>query len=219
MALAPRILVTGFSAFPGARSNPSEGLVAGLAVEALSSRLGIALATAVLPTEYDGVGEQLPRLWRDLAPDAVIHFGLAGRARHVRLETCGRNACAPFRPDAAGRLPRGHVIEPGGPILRRVTLPVAWIAAAFARQGIPATISVDAGRYLCNVATYLSLAIAAQAPGPKPLVGFVHLPWPREERIARAPSDRPGWSQLAQAVETAIAVTALKARRRTAPLP
>ncbi len=212
----PRILVTGFSAFPGARRNPSEVLVRGLDVDTLSRRLGIGLATAILPTEYEAVGEMLPRLWCDLAPDAVIHFGLAGRAGGVRLEAFGRNASAPFRPDAAGRLP-GRIIEPGGPSVRRVTLPLAQLAAALARQGIPAATSVDAGGYLCNFATYLSLGIAGTAAAPRPLAGFVHLPWPAEERIPRAPSGRPGWAQLAQVVETAVAVTALAARAGRLP--
>lgn len=215
----PRILVTGFSAFPGARSNPSEALVRGIDVDALSRRLGIGLATAILPTEYEAVSEMLPRLWAELEPDAVIHFGLAGRAGRVRLEAFGRNASAPFRPDASGRLPAGRVIEPGGPILRRATLPLAQLAAVLARQGIPAAISVDAGGYLCNFATYLSLGIAGTAAAPRPLAGFVHLPWPREERVPRAPSGRPGWAQLALAVETAVAVTALAARAGTLPGP
>lgn len=208
----PRILITGFSAFPGARRNPSEVLVRGLDVATLSRRLGIGLATAILPTEYEAVSEMLPRLWKDLEPDAVIHFGLAGRAGRVRLEAIGRNASAPLRPDAAGRLPTGQVIEPGGPPARRATLPLARLAAALAQQGIPAATSVDAGGYLCNFATYVSLGIAGTAAAPRPLAGFVHLPWPAEERVPRAPSGRPGWVQLALAVETAVAVTALAAR-------
>lgn len=214
MPAPARILATGFSAFPGARSNPSEALVRGLDVDALSRRLGIGLATAILPTEYAAVRQMLPRLWADLDPDAVIHFGLAGRAAAIRLEAFGRNASAPFRPDAAGSLPGGRLIEAGGPAVRRATLPVARLRAALDRHGIPAAISVDAGGYLCNFATYLSLSIADRRPAPKPLAGFVHLPWPAEERVPRAPSGRPGWAQLALAVEIAVAVTALATRGR-----
>lgn len=208
----PRILVTGFSAFPGARRNPSEALVAGLDVDGLARRCGIDLAAAVLPTEYAAVADMLPRLWADVRPDAVIHFGLAGRAGRVRVEAFGRNRAAPARPDAARRLPAARTIEPGAPPLRRATLPAARIVAALRRQGIRAAVSPDAGDYLCNFATFLSLGIAEAAGGRRPAAGFVHLPWPREERAPRAPAARPGWADLARTVETAVAVTALAVR-------
>ncbi|MEJ8571348.1 pyroglutamyl-peptidase I [Microbaculum marinum] len=205
----PRILVTGFSAFPGAPRNPTETLVGALDVRRLATRLDIELAATVLPTEYAAVAQMLPRLWAQVRPDAAIHFGLHGRAGQVRVETRGANYMRPF-PDAARRHPDRVAIEPDGPLHRRATLPAARLNAALRAEGIPARLSHDAGGYLCNYATYLSLGLAREGT----IAGFVHLPWPAEVRARRAPHERPGWSALALAMETAIAVTAVTVRNR-----
>jgi pyroglutamyl-peptidase len=214
-----RILVTGFSAFPGAPVNPTETLVGQLDIRRIARRFDIELAATVLPTEYAAVTDLLPRLWSDFEPDAVIHFGLHGRARTVRVETRAANHASPIRPDAAKRLPERMTIEPGGPAHRRVTLPAVRLAAALRRAGVPSALSIDAGGYLCNYATWLSLALVEErgGPGPRPLAGIVHVPWPAEIRARRAPADRPGWAALAEAVETAIAATALAVRNRRLP--
>lgn len=206
----PRILVTGFSAFPGAPRNPTEALIAALDVKRLARRLNIELAATVLPTEYEAVAELLPKLWTELKPDAVVHFGLHGRTGKVRVETRAANHTSPIRPDAAGRFPRRATIEPEGPPHRPVTLPAVRLKVAIERAGVPAVLSPDAGGYLCNYATFLSLALAGEraANGRRPLAGFVHLPWPAEVPARRAPAGRPGWAALARAVETAIAVSA-----------
>lgn len=213
--IRPRLLVTGFSPFPGAPRNPTQTLVGDLDVTRLARRFDIDLATAILPTEYAAVSEILPRLWTDIRPDAVIHFGLHGRAGQVRVETHGANYMRPF-PDAARRRPDRIAIEPGGPLHRRVTLPAARINSAIQRAGVSAKLSHDAGGYLCNYATWLSLGLAeGRAPAEgRAIAGFVHLPWPAEDRAPRAPAVRPSRAALAVAVETAIAVTAIAARNR-----
>lgn len=207
----PRLLVTGFSPFPGAPRNPTEVLVSALDVRRLARRLDIDLAATILPTEYAGVADLLPRLWKDLKPDAVVHFGLHGRARTVRIETRAVNYMSPIKPDAAGFTPARTAIEPGGPDFRRVTLPTARLVVALERAGVPATLSPDAGGYLCNYAVWTSLARAV-GKKRKPLAGFVHLPWPAEISAPRAPAGRPGWAELSLAMETAIAVSAQAVR-------
>ncbi|WP_436639916.1 pyroglutamyl-peptidase I [Microbaculum sp. FT89] len=212
----PRLLVTGFSSFPGARRNPTEVLVNALDVKRLVRRFDIDVAAAILPTEYAAVSDLLPRLWNDVRPDAAIHFGLHGRARTVRIETRAANHATPVRPDAGGKRLAALAIEPGGPPYRRTTLPAEKIVVALRRAGIPATLSADAGGYLCNYATWVSLTAArgktGGAGGP---AGFVHLPWPAEERAPNAPSGRPGWGALALAMETVIATGAQAVRMRS----
>ncbi len=210
----PRILLTGFSSFPGAPRNPTEELIDALDVMRLARRLHIDLAATVLPTEYAAVAEIVPQLWKELKPDAAIHLGLHGRARTVRVETKAANVAAPFRPDAAGFMPDRPTIERDGPAYRNVTLPAVPLVVALNRAGVPARASPDAGGYLCNYATWVSLACAAGRKGrPKGLAGFVHVPWPAEVSAPRARSGRPGWTALSLAVETAVAVGARAARR------
>src|SRR5690554_802095 len=72
----PRLLVTGFGAFPGAPENPTEALVRALAEEP-PARFGAgALRAAVLPTDYRRSWPALRRLYGAFAPDLVVHFGL-----------------------------------------------------------------------------------------------------------------------------------------------
>jgi pyroglutamyl-peptidase len=206
----PKLLVTGFSSFPGARRNPTEALVAGLDVVRLAERLGVELAVTVLPTEYVAVADLLPRLWEELRPDAVIHFGLHGRAATIRIEMRANNHMSPVRPDAARQRPVHPAIARDGPPVRRATLPVWPMVAALHRRGIAARLSPDAGSYLCNYASYLSLGLAPKGA----LAGFVHLPWPAEITARHAPSRRPAWAALAVAVEEMIRAVAISARQR-----
>ena len=198
--MTPVLLVTGFTPFPGAPENPSERLLRSLRRGVLSRRYGIDLHTAILKTEYAVVAEELPRLWRELKPDAVLHVGLHGRAR-----------IPPLAPDAAGARPRHPAIDPKGPAIRHASLPAQAIVAAIRERGLQARTSHDAGSYLCNFATYVSLGLAAKGA----IAGFLHIPWPAEERGRgrRAPSGRPSWADLATTLDVSIGAVALGAKR------
>lgn len=203
-----RLLVTGFSAFPDVPLNPTQVLVEDLDVFRLSRRLGVDVAASVLPTEYEAVSTLLPALWKEVRPDAVLHLGLHGRAATVRVETRAVNRRSLAARDARGERPASPHIERGGPAVRIATFPSARIAAAIAAGGVPAVLSRDAGRYLCNYASYLSLGLAPEGA----VAGFVHLPWPAEMEARKAPSVRPGWNGLERAVDIAVSETAKWAR-------
>lgn len=203
----PRILATGFSAFPGARRNPTEVLIGGLDVRRLARRFDIDLAATILPTEYQAVEDILPQLWTAVRPDAVIHFGLHGRAGQVRIEQRGANYIR-TTPDAAGRRSGRIAVRPGGPLFHNATLPVTRTVAALRRDGIAATASSDAGGYLCNYALYRSLELAP----PGAIAGFVHVPWPAEEHAPRAPVRRPAWADLMRAVENTLRTATMAVR-------
>jgi pyroglutamyl-peptidase len=55
------------------------------------------------------------------------------------------------------------------------TLPAALLVRQLGLAGIPASLSRDAGRYLCNATLYGSLLHGRSLPHP-PRVGFVHIP-------------------------------------------
>lgn len=195
MAGLPRILVTGFSVFPGAPVNPTEALMAELeARRPLLAHLG-ALRTEVLAVEYDAVPARLAAL-AAFAPDIAIHFGLAADAHGFRLERLARNALAP-RADNAGRRPPAAAIAPGMPDLPSA-LPLDALHAALAARGLPVSWSQDAGGYLCNYLFYLSRAGACAGFRP-PMAGFVHVP-PLDEHAA-APNALPRPALVAGALE------------------
>lgn len=153
----PRLLVTGFGPFPGISDNPAAALVERIAAQRLPG-----VATRVLATEWT-VGDGLADAVR--GADAVLMFGVAATARHIRYERRAQRDASPA-PDAAGQLP-------GAPPLRQrySALDVVRLAAQARRAGFPVHASADAGRYVCNAAYNAALAIS-------PRVLFVHVPAP-----------------------------------------
>jgi pyroglutamyl-peptidase len=171
----PRLLVTGFGPFPGAPDNPTERLVRALAEEPAELFGASALAAVVLPTEYALSWEVLRRLYRRFEPDMVMHFGLSGRAKAIRVETIARNVIDPMKPDAAGMAPRSGRARRTGPEVLSATIPASAIVEALASAGVRAALSDDAGDYVCNATLYRSLTVAP--PGRR--VGFIHVPPPK----------------------------------------
>jgi len=138
-------------------------------------------------------------------------FGLAGRRRHVCIETRARNAVSVLFPDASGYRPQRATIRPGGPAARRGHAPFAALAGVTRTTKVPARASRDAGRYLCN---YLYWRALERAGGGKPLVQFVRIP-PLDNKPRRktATKSRPTLAQLLKTAE-AVLLALVAARRR-----
>jgi len=172
VSAGPKLLVTGFGPFPGAPQNPTEVLVKALGGEQPGSLGAIAFKTVVLSTDYRRSWETLRRIYRRFEPDVVVHFGLAGKAKAIHIETVGINLIDPKKPDISGYAPRLGQARRGGPKRLSVTLPADSILAALKRERVEALLSDDAGDYVCNATLYRSLHIA---PGSR-RVGFIHVP-------------------------------------------
>jgi pyroglutamyl-peptidase len=169
---AVHILLIGFGPFPGAPFNPSAALVKALARRRRPILADTVRTTHVLATTYAAVDRDLPGLFAE-QPDIVLMFGLAGRRRHVSVETRARNAASVLFPDASGQRPPRNVIALGGPRARYGAAPTAYLLAALRACSVPARLSRDAGRYLCNYAYWRALE---RAHGGHPLVQFIHIP-------------------------------------------
>ena len=200
-----RILVTGFGPFPGAPENPTGALVRALARKPRPAKDGVTIKAHVFPTRYRAVDRALPRLLKTYKPHAVIMFGLATRARGIRVETLARNRISPH-PDAGGLTPGPCAIDTASPRSLAVRAPTAALLRALMQAGLPARLSRNAGDYLCNYMLWHGTCAAAQGQGPK-LAAFIHVP-PLSVRVT---PDR-----LLAAGETILktAVTALRKRRR-----
>jgi pyroglutamyl-peptidase len=159
------ILVTGFGPFPGAPHNPTAALVKRLAAQ---RRTSFRVIGHVFETRYDAVDRELPALLKRHKPDAILMFGLHGRARTLRIETLARNVLGRVR-DAGGRLPRSASIERGA-AHTPMRSPAFRLARAARRAGVAAQSSRDAGKYLCN---YLCWRATAAASCP---AAFIHVP-------------------------------------------
>jgi len=194
-----RVLLAGFGPFPGAPFNPSAALVQNLARRRRPALDGLIRRAHVFATSYAGVDRDMPKLFAE-QPDIVLVFGLAGRRHQICIETRARNAVSVLFPDASGRRHSTGIIESGGPDALVGRAPFARLLGATRTGKVPARLSRDAGRYLCNYAYWRALE---RAPKGWPLVQFVHIPAPGRDAQPRRRSKRrsPSLSQLVGAAE------------------
>ena len=170
-AVRPTILVTGFGPFPGAPFNPTEVLVKRLR----RMRVGrTEIVTHIFKTSYQAVDRDLPKLLKRHKPDTILMFGLAARARIIRIETRAQNALAQL-PDAAGKTPRRSAIAAGKPPALPMAVPAQLLLKALRETGVRARLSRDAGRYLCNYLCWRATEAASGKDGPG-VAAFVHVP-------------------------------------------
>ncbi len=163
----PRVLVTGFGPFPGAPTNPTLAVLRLLEADGIA---GVDLALAQLPVTFAGVGPALREAVRH-RPDAVLLLGLATRRKILNVETLARNVVGGGTPDTDGSVPAASVLVEGAPATRAATWPAATVLAALREAGHEATLSDDAGDYVCNAALFHALGDELA-----PIVGFLHVP-------------------------------------------
>lgn len=169
------ILLTGFGPFPGAPFNPTGRLVEKLARSRHLALIGLRRTSHVFRTSYESVDRELPALLKRTKPDVLVMFGLAGRTRHVRIETRARNAISRVIPDAAGRRPPTGTIVSGAAATLALRAPAQRLVRAARSAGVKAALSRDAGRYLCNYLCWRAAEAAGRPNGPK-VAAFVHVP-------------------------------------------
>ena len=206
-----RVVVAGFGPFPGAPVNPS-GVLAQALVHSRRPALASLHRTAhVFATSYIAVDRGLPKLFAE-KPDIVLVFGLAGRRREVCIETRARNAVSVLFPDASGHRPSRRVIELGGPESLAGQAPFVRLVSAVRARKVPARLSRDAGRYLCNYIYWRALELA---PKGQPLVQFVHIPAvslnPQRKRRGRRPL--LSFADVVRAGESVLIALASASRR------
>ena len=169
-----RIAVAGFGPFPGVPTNPSGEIVRALAKKQRFPASSILLDTAIFPTAYGAAEAELAKLIAN-KPDAIVLFGVAGVAKHIRVETVARNRASVLFPDHARFTPRERKLSADGAARLKVRGPAAKIRAAIRATGIRAQLSINAGSYLCNAIFYRALATTAPT-NPPPLTFFIHVP-------------------------------------------
>src|SRR5512135_2950517 len=123
------IVITGFGPFPGAPFNPTGPLVTRLARSRRPALTDVKIVPHIFPTSYAAVDRDLPDLLARHRPGVLLMFGLAPRARTLRIETRTRNALA-LLPDAGGKSLRRSLIVPGGPTAMKIPAPTRHLLAA-----------------------------------------------------------------------------------------
>jgi pyroglutamyl-peptidase len=218
--MALTVLIAGFGPFPGAPFNPTAALAKSLARRRRPALSEIIRIAHVFPTSYAAVERELPDLIARHRPDLVLLFGLAPRTPHLRIETRARNRRSTLFADVDGMHP-SMAIRAGGPaaLVAQARQQPLSIAARTAR--VPARLSTDAGKYLCNFAYWRALELGRNHGG---LVQFVHVPNPsradarmrsssrRRRRLAEADLLRAGEAILLALLVAARAVSPKRER-------
>ena len=203
------IQVTGFGSFPGAPFNPTGHLVERLARLRRPALADVTIIPHVFQTSYAAVDRDLPKLLAKHRPDALLMFGLAPRAKVLRIETRARNRSGSF-PDISGRsLLRRQIRIDGPPDL---VLPHGRHLLAAARSlGTPVILSRDAGRYLCNYLCWRA-SEAATEDGFS-LAAFVHVPPVTRKVLRPSKTHRASLDDLSRAAACFLLATTTIARR------
>ncbi len=196
----PRVLVTGFGPFPGVPTNPTLAMLRLLDTDGVD---GVDLAFARLPVTFAGVGPALREAARH-RPDAVLLLGLAKGRAILNVETLARNVVGPATPDTDGIVPAASALVEGAPATRAATWSAITVLAALHEAGHEATLSEDAGDYVCNAALYHALG-----DDLAPVIGFLHVPAVSQD------GDGPTAVTLADAARVVVGVLATGLARTT----
>lgn len=181
------IVVTGFGPFQKHASNPSKPF-AKAAAAALSA--GFSASYEGLSVTYREVDEFVDLYDYDSQP-LLIHCGLSAERDHIALERFAHNVRNQTT-DNAGDVGTDEWVLPGGPAALESYLPLGALAdemsGRLAELDLGASVSRDAGAYVCNALYYRSLLAVRRArlAGRAAEASFVHVPALDDDRARRA---------------------------------
>lgn len=199
------ILLTGFEPFGTYAENPSADVAKALDGRTVGAGL---VRSAVLPVDHARAAVRVAELVDELAPDAIVHLGLAGARARIALERVAVNVMDFEIADNAGYRAAGEPCVAGGPAAYFSTLPLGPILEALTADGVPAYVSASAGTYLCNQTFYTTRHLL-EARGARTPAGFIHLPLSPSMVVATG-LDQPSMDVplMIRAVEIALRVIA-----------
>ncbi|MCI1219058.1 MAG: pyroglutamyl-peptidase I [Bifidobacterium sp.] len=187
------VVISGFGPYDGIEVNPAYEVPETIAARGLHAGSGdyddplrdveVSIRAVRLPISFSNAWPSLLKAIEASSPDIVIATGLKRAARGILLERCATNLMDASRPDADNALPSREPIDEQGPAAYWTRLPLRSILADFTKQDIPATLSSDAGTFVCNSLFYSLLHWAASRQ--RVLAGFVNFPMVTQSQRAQ----------------------------------
>ena len=148
----------------------------------------VAVQGHIFPVAYGDVDRELAERLAQVQPHALLMFGLAGRSKHVRIETRARNVVSTRWPAADGSYASAGLIKANHDALRfGVHTGQLWRAAK--ATGVDARLSFNAGNYLCNYLSWRGIEATQRHGGPR-VAAFVHVPPVRLSAVHRRKGTR-----------------------------
>lgn len=194
-----KILLTAFDPFGGEKINPALE-----AVKAVRAPEGVELVKLKVPTVFWKSIDTVLEAMRREKPDAVFSIGLAGGRSVLTPEKIAVDFMDASIPDNEGNQPCASRIFADGDDAYLTTLPVEAMAEAIRAAGIPASISMSAGTYVCNHLMY-GVLYHEKKEFTGMLGGFMHIPFSPEQAAAMK-QDYPSMSveTSARGIEAAL---------------
>ena len=180
-----KVILTGFEPFGSYKWNP----VQDTAREYDGKKIGnIEVVGLVVPSTYYGAFDMLSDKMDELGPDIILGTGLASGVKRIMFEVFGDNEMISKYADAGGLVPDGMPIIPGGKDYYRTNADSSGLANCLDRNGIPADVSLDAERFICNSLIYLTARRIEEENLPI-IHAFFHTPWTEDylDRIQLEP--------------------------------
>ena len=166
-----KILVTGFEAFDKSALNPS--------AEIIKALKGDDLVTAILPVVFGQASSKLKELIDLHKPSAVLCLGLAVGRSEITPERIAINLDNARIADNAGNQPLEQRVIADGHDGHFSTLPIEKMVTSMKAAGIPASISLSAGTFVCNHIFYVLQDYLKDSSIKS---GFMHVPLMDEQR-------------------------------------
>ncbi len=194
-----KILLTAFDPFGGEKVNPALE-----AVKSVRAPEGVELVKLTVPTVFGKSIDTVLEAMRREKPDAVLSIGQAGGRTVLTPERVAVNFADASIPDNEGNQPRAEKIFEDGSDSYFATVPVDAIVSAVKQAGVPASVSMSAGTYVCNHLMY-GVLYYEQKEFPGMLGGFIHIPF-SPEQVSGMRQDQPSMSvdTSARGIEAAL---------------
>ena len=163
-----RVLLTGFQPFHRASSNPSEAIVNEIVSRKIPEVFG-----EVLPVVFGESAKKLLTRIEEVKPDVVIALGQAEGRNQITPERIAINLDDARIADNAGNTPSDTPVIANGANAFFSTLPVKEIVSSIQSAGIPSTVSLSAGTFVCN---HIFYHLQNYTASKKIKSGFIHVP-------------------------------------------
>ncbi len=175
-----KLLITGFEPFGGEAQNPSWEAVCALP----DRHSGFCIIKQKLPTAFQTAGKLLCEAICAKQPDVVLCVGQAGGRSGITVERIAVNLADFSASDNEGNQPVDQPICPGAENAYFSNLPVKRIVEKIRERGIPASLSLTAGTFVCNEVMYRLLHLAA-TKYPHLKGGFLHVPYAPQQAVQK----------------------------------
>lgn len=202
-----KVLLTGFEPFGGEAINPSWEVVKRL--EKTTDQYQI--LAKQLPCVFDRSLDYLYRFIEDINPDIVICVGQAGGRAEICIERIAINLNDATIPDNQGNQPIDTPVITQAPHAYFSTLPNKAMVNKMREAGIPTSLSLSAGSYVCNH-TMFGLLHYLHLTQRSCLAGFIHIPYLPEQGVFHRNMPTMSLEILMKGIDIAIQ-TALSTER------